>query len=175
MPKKKTTPKEKIKTKPLKRLPKKLGDDAYAYTAALLEDVNSNFRVFADNLTIVRDKVEGLSHEMGIVKEYITGIKISQELLREDVSTLKENVSTLKENVSTLKEDVRTLKVDFKEMNGRQIRMERDIQEIKQELKSIKSEMADIRILLSQKADIERFSRLEERVARIEQEIHLRQ
>jgi len=161
MPKKKTTPKEKIKTKPLKRLPKKLGDDAYAYTAALLKDVNSNFRVFADNLTIVRDKVDGLSHEMGIVKEDITGIKISQELLREDVSTLKE--------------DVRTLKVDFKEMNGRQIRMERDIQEIKQELKSIKSEMADIRILLSQKADIERFSRLEERVARIEQEIHLRQ
>ena len=33
-------------------------DDAYAYATALFEVTNSNFKAFAKNLTIVRDRVD---------------------------------------------------------------------------------------------------------------------
>lgn len=166
--KKKSPPKKKVKVKPLKQLPKTLGDEAYAYTAALLEDVNSNFRIFAENQSILSDKVDGLTYETGIVKEEISGIKISQELMREDITAMKGDITTMKGDITAMKGDISKL-------DARQTRMEKDITEIKQELKSIRSEMAEFRILLSQKADIERFNRLEERVARIEQELQSRQ
>lgn len=167
MPKKKTIPKKKIKVKLLKRLPKKLGDDAYAYAAALLEDVNNNFRTFAENQSILTNKVDNLTYEMGVVKEEITQLKIGQELLREDVAELKVRMSSAENRLTSIENRLTS-------MEERQTRMEADIHEIKQELKSIRSEMAELRKLVSQKVDIERFNRLEERVARIEQELQLR-
>ncbi len=159
--------KPKIKAKLLKRLPKKMGDDAYAYTAALLEDVNSNFRVFAENLTIVRDKVDAHHVELGRMNESFTELKIGQNLLIEDVAVLKEDVAVLKEDVSSMKQDISSL-------NERQDVMQADIKEIRLELKSIKNEMAELRNLLYQKADIDRLQSLEKRVSRIEETIQSR-
>ncbi len=154
MTKKKSSPKSKIKAKPLARLPKKLGDDAYAYTAAIVEDLKSDFRVVAENQKALVKKAESHSAELGRINENITELKIGQSLMRDDIAVMKQDISELKDRVTSV---------------------ETDIKEIKQELKFIKSEMIEFRTLLSQKADIERFKRLEERVARIEQTLSLRQ
>ena len=159
--KKKTSPEKKSRVKLHKRLPKKLDDDAYAYNAMIIEDLKSSFGAVVENQRELSGKVDVLTHDAGTLKKDVREIKISQDIMRGDITEIKDRQTRME--------------ADITEMKGRQTRMETDIKEIKQELKSIRSEMAELRTLISQKADIDRFNRLEERVARIEQTLQSRQ
>lgn len=117
--------KNKLKIKPLGKPPKGWDKEGYLYTCALLEDVQSNFNIFAENLSFVRDRVgehsiklDSISHELGLVKE---------------------DVTILKEDVAVLKEDVAEIKIRQTSMEQRQTRIEGDIFLIKNDIKELQS------------------------------------
>ena len=60
----------------------------------------------------IYDKVCGVEHEVGTLKEDVTTLK-------SDVSTLKEDVTTLKSDVSTLKSEMKEVKSDISDLKDR--------------------------------------------------------
>ncbi len=89
----------------------------------LFEKLISEFRIFGESLSDVRDRVGRMEPDLHQVKEDVTLLKSvarshSEELrtIKSDVGTLKSDVSTLKSDVSTLKSDVSTLKLDVAEI-----------------------------------------------------------
>jgi len=148
----------------------------------VIEDLKSTFRVVIEQQSELGGKVDALTHDVAIIKEDLREVKTSQDIMRGDISKLdarqtrmEKEITEMKGDITVMKGDISVMKGDISKLNAGQSRMEKDITEIKRELKSIRSEMTEFRALLSQKADIERFNRLEERVARIEQELQQRQ
>lgn len=149
--------KNKIKITTSQKLPQKLDENAYLQVGALLEDMHSNFKIFAENQSFMQDKLDGVGDkldgvviEIGIMKEDISGIKMDQVAIKEDISGIK---------------------TDLKETKDIQVRMETDIKEIKAELKSIKNEIQKLKLSLTQKAELEFLLDLEKRVIKIEETI----
>lgn len=148
---------KKINIKPKKNLPEDLGENAFLQVGVILEDLSSKFKVFGDGLAMNNYKLDIVIKEVGIIKEEII-------LMKMDIAELKEDVSVLKKDVSVLKKEMVTA-------NARQDRMELDIKAIKVELYSIKSELEKLKLLWTQKPDLDKFLDLEKRVLKIEEVI----
>jgi len=136
--------KKKIKIMPLTKPTANLSAEAYDSMSVLLEDVQSNFRVFAEDLSFVR----------------------------KDVDEIKSSQSRMEKRQTSMEFDIIEMKGDIKKIETRQSVMEVDLKEIRKEIKFIKNEIAELKHSLTQKADLERLFNLEERVRKIEETIH---
>ncbi|MEK7066985.1 MAG: hypothetical protein AAB949_01260 [Patescibacteria group bacterium] len=110
------------------------------YVAILLEDLKSDFKIFGESLTAVREKGDATFEAVGRLQEDV-------DILKTDVAVLKTDVAELKTDVSILKTDVGVLKSDM--------------QNVKEELHLIRNE-------LKEKVGREEFVFLETRVTQLE-------
>lgn len=128
------------------RLPlKKMTEKEKDYVAAVLEDVNHNFKAFGEVLEGVRKKSDATFEEVGRINERLTSVEMSQTLMRRDTKTMQGDIKELK--ITTAR--------------------------IEQEIISIKNEIKDLRLSLSKKADIERLEKIELRIVQIEKHLKL--
>ncbi len=92
-------------------MPKNLGDDAYAYTAAIVEDLKSDFRVVAESHRSLSDEVTGLRREVGTMKKDISELKIGQSLIRDDIAVMKQDISELKDKMTSVEVDIKEINI----------------------------------------------------------------
>ena len=117
------------------------------YIAVLLEGLKSDFKVFGESLTAVREKGDATFQEVG--------------RLREDVNILKIDVAELKTDVSVLKTDMQAVKIDVAELKT-------DVSVLKTDMQAVKEELHLIRNDLKEKVSREEFIFLEGRVTQLE-------
>ncbi len=154
---------KKIKIKELTKPPKYWDEEGYRYVGVLMEDVQSNFRVFGENLEMAKQEFRsGLAE----VKEDLRKVENKVDATFEEVGRIKIELTEVK-----IKQDL--MAKDIKEIKTKQNSMEIDIKEIKFEIKSIKTEISELKQILSQKADLTRLFSLEQRVFNIEKSLKL--
>lgn len=117
------------------------------HIAILLEDLRSDFKIFGESLTAVREKGDATFEAVGRLQEDMQIVKTDVAELKTDVSVLKTDVAELKTDVAELKTDVGVLKTDM--------------QGVKEELHLIRNE-------LKEKVSREEFVFLETRVTQLE-------
>ncbi len=101
----------------MKKLAKK--DDKFSPTevGALIEDLRSQFKVFGEGLSDLREKVDTLAGKVDTLAgkvDTLTGIVNHEakksDLSRIDIANLKMDVANLKTTVSRIEEDIRIIK-----------------------------------------------------------------
>ena len=83
----------------------------------VLEGIRSEFKLFAEDLGFLKNKVNMIFEKVGQQEEQIY-------FIRTDIRILKEDVRTLKEDVGTLKEDMKTVKTTLGSIDDRTSRLE---------------------------------------------------
>lgn len=111
------------------------------YVAAVLEDVNHNFKAFGEALDFVREKGNATFEEVGRINEKLTSVEANQILMQGEMKSIGGEIKEIKQ----------------------------DIRIIKSEIISIKNEIKDLKLSLSKKADVEKLGQLELRIIKIEQ------
>lgn len=122
---------------------KKMSANEKDYVAVVLEEVRDNFKVFGESLDFARKKGEATFEEVGRIRVEIEEIKDTQVLMQSDITVLKQ---------------------DVKQINVR-------LGNIENEISAIRSEINSLKIILTQKADVDFLKTLEIRLVRVEQRL----
>lgn len=157
---------QKIKSKKISLPLKKMTEREKDYVAAVLEDVNSNFKAFGEGLDFVRADVKVLKTDVGVLKENYGSMKQTLDLVRMKGNATFEEVGRMKKDIVVLKQDVGEMKGGIKHIDGR-------LENIEREAVSIRKEINELKAMLIQKADVEYLKKLEIRLARVEQHLKL--
>ena len=72
--------------------------------AVLVEGLRSDFRVFGEDLSSVKKRLDMLFEELGKQKEDIFAIKTDIRIMKADIQKLKEDVGIIKIDVAEIKE-----------------------------------------------------------------------
>jgi chromosome segregation ATPase len=158
--------KKKQKIKKLKLPLKKMAKREKDYVAVLLEDMNSNMKAFWDGLEGVRVRGENTFKEVALIKEDIFDIKLEMGVIKSDIVEIKSDIVEMKSDIVEMKSDIVEIKSDIVSINGR-------LTNIEKEISSIKYEIGELRMILTQKADVEKLGSLEIRVRNIENHLKL--
>ena len=136
------------------------------YTAVLLEDVNSNMKVFWEVLSGVKEKGDATFEQVGLVTEKIDSIEIRLDSIEGQQTITNKRLNSM---------DTRFNKVDeqLDSMNGRFDRVEFKLDVLIKEVSFIKEEIKVLKTALSSKADKEKLEILEFKIIRIERHLKL--
>ena len=157
---------QKIKIKKLKLPLSKMTGNEKDYTAVLLEDVNSNMKVFWEVLSGVKEKGDATFEQVGLVTEKIDSIEIRLDSIEGQQTITNKRLNSM---------DTRFNKVDeqLDSMNGRFDRVEFKLDVLIKEVSFIKEEIKVLKTALSSKADKEKLEILEFKIIRIERHLKL--
>jgi outer membrane murein-binding lipoprotein Lpp len=157
-----------MKKKKINKPKKSLNDNQ---VIVILEDMQSQFKVFGEGHKALSENTELLRHEVGVlaedmklfrqeVKDQFMAFGEGQDIIVQDVNILKSDVSGLKSDVATLKSDVLTLKSDVSTLKSDVSTLKGDVAEIKEDIKEINGK-------LDKKADVEDLKKLENEVGKV--------
>ncbi len=79
----------------------------------ILEKIHSDFKIFGEDLSSLKKRMDMFFEELGKQKEQIVFIKADIRTLKTDVQTLKTDVQTLKGDMTSVKSDIAEIKSDF--------------------------------------------------------------
>jgi archaellum component FlaC len=83
----------------------------------VLEGLRSDFKVFGENLGIVRGKVDGLDKKADRIDARLERVEGDVVLLKSDLKEVRGNVSVLGRDVGEIKTDIREIKPPVKSLN----------------------------------------------------------
>jgi len=112
----------------------------------ILEGLRSDFKMFGENLDMVREKGDATFEELGRVKL---------------------DVTTIKGEIVEIKGEIVEIKGEIVEINNRLDNLEKEVMSIRQDFDFVKKE-------LNQKVDINYIKNIEKRLKRVETHLELR-
>ena len=75
--------------------------------AVLVEDFRSQFRIFGEDLSTVKQRVETIFEEQGRIKEAIFIIKADINVIKSDIKEIKARLDRIEGDVKVIKEDLK--------------------------------------------------------------------
>ena len=69
--------------------------------AVILEKIHSDFKIFGEDLSSVKKRLDMLFEELGKQKEDMFVIKTDIRIMKTDIQTLKEDVKIIREDIKT--------------------------------------------------------------------------
>ncbi|MCG2694457.1 hypothetical protein L6261_00005 [Candidatus Parcubacteria bacterium] len=129
------------------------------YTAIILEEMRSDFKMFGEVLSGVNDKLEVVRKKGDATFEEVGKIKI-------EIGVIKEDIVEMKGDIVEMKGDIVEIKGDIVEINGRLTNIETEVKSLRKDFDFIREELKD-------KVSMSYFKQFEERLLRIEKKLEL--
>ena len=92
----------------------------------VLEALHSDFRVFGEGLSALREKVDGLSEKVGVLTERVDVLTLRVDMLTKRVDRLSDKLDGIFEMTGRNTEDIHSIKTDLKKFNKRMALLEQN-------------------------------------------------
>lgn len=87
--------------------------------AVLIEELRGQFRIFGENLSAVKSKVEAIFEEQGRQKEEIFIIKTDINVIKTEIKEIKARLDRVEEDIRLIKNDISSIKENLKTFDKR--------------------------------------------------------
>jgi len=177
----KTTKKAKLSVKKSNAL----GSD---YTAAILEEMRSDFRAFGEalgftnkNVAELKENVSDLKEKFEVFEVTLDEVKTKGDATFEKVGEIDERLTmveinqvSMQKDINVIKQDVGVLKQDVMEINSHLEKIDGRLDNIEREVAFLRREFDRAGPLLTKKEDVEYFKGLDLRLRRVESHLNLK-
>ncbi len=139
----------------------------------VLEELRSDFRMFGEALSHVREKGDATFEEVGKIKIEITEIKGEIGEMKGDIVEMKGDIVEMKGEIVEMKGEIGEMKGEIGEMKGEIGEMNGRLDNIEFEVKSLRKDFDLMREEMKEKMGAEYAEKIEERIVRIEKHLEL--
>ena len=87
-------------------------------TAAMLEKIYSDFKVFGEDMDFIKKKVESTWIQTGKNSEEITMLRIDVNILKTDMTALKTDGISINGRLIAIEDDIKTIKKDVADIKS---------------------------------------------------------
>ncbi len=91
---------KKIKIRKISVPLKKMNDKEKDYVAAVLEDMNHNFKAFGEVLSAVKEKGDATFEEVGKINERLASVEIQLDDIKKEITSIKNEIKELRLSLS---------------------------------------------------------------------------